>query len=184
MVSFFLLSLSFFLKGNCFSHSELPTVSRNVHTGDGRRLLHRTVVSSGTVQNTSSSRRVRIDFFSRNLNRSACLFFLPIVCESRLIFRFTHIEGECPFITFDDLLDRLEDLICDVVERVLQSPLGDLVKELNPDFQVPKKPFKRMNYSDAIEYLRENGITKEDGSFYEFGEVREIKFRFLSSRFP
>lgn len=28
-----------------------------------------------------------------------------------------------------------------------------------------------MNYSDAIEYLRENNITKEDGSFYEFGEV-------------
>lgn len=88
----------------------------------------------------------------------------------RHLAEFTHIEGECPFITFDDLLDRLEDLICDVVERVLQSPLGDLVKELNPDFQVPKKPFKRMNYSDAIEYLRENGITKEDGSFYEFGE--------------
>jgi len=36
---------------------------------------------------------------------------------------------------------------------------------------MPKKPFKRMNYSDAIEYLRENNITKEDGSFYEFGEV-------------
>jgi len=69
------------------------------------------------------------------------------------------------------MLDRLEDLICDVVERVLQSPLGHLVKELNPNFQIPKKPFKRMNYSDAIEYLRENNITKEDGSFYEFGEV-------------
>lgn len=27
-----------------------------------------------------------------------------------------------------------------------------------------------MNYSDAIEYLKENNITKEDGSFYEFGE--------------
>lgn len=27
-----------------------------------------------------------------------------------------------------------------------------------------------MNYVDAIEYLRENNITKEDGSFYEFGE--------------
>lgn len=88
-----------------------------------------------------------------------------------LIFRYTHIEAECAFITFDDLLDRLEDLICDVVERVLQSPFGHLIKELNPNFQVPKKPFKRMNYSDAIKYLRENNIRKEDGSFYEFGEV-------------
>ena len=27
-----------------------------------------------------------------------------------------------------------------------------------------------MNYADAITYLKENNITKEDGSFYEFGE--------------
>lgn len=27
-----------------------------------------------------------------------------------------------------------------------------------------------MNYKDAIAYLKENNITKEDGSFYEFGE--------------
>lgn len=86
-------------------------------------------------------------------------------------FRYTHLEAECPFITFDELLDRLEDLICDVVDRVLNSPLGYLVKELNPDFQVPKKPFKRMDYKDAIEYLRINNITKDDGTFYEFGEV-------------
>lgn len=84
------------------------------------------------------------------------------------------MEAECPFITFEDLLDRLEDLICDVVDRVLNSSYGYLVKELNPDFVIPKKPFKRMNYSDAIEYLRANGITKEDGTFYEFGEVRSI----------
>lgn len=102
--------------------------------------------------------------------------------EIFLFFRFTHIEAECPFITFDDLLDRLEDLVCDVVERVLQSPLGSLVKELNPNFQVPKKPFKRMNYSDAIEYLKENNITKDDGSFYTFGEVQIICFYFHAIR--
>lgn len=27
-----------------------------------------------------------------------------------------------------------------------------------------------MDYSEAIQFLRENNITKEDGSFYEFGE--------------
>ena len=88
----------------------------------------------------------------------------------RHLAEYTHVEAECPFITFEDLLDRLEDLICDVVDRILKSPLGQLVKELNPNFKMPKKPFKRMDYSDAIEYLRVNGITKEDGTFYEFGE--------------
>lgn len=42
------------------------------------------------------------------------------------------MEAECPFITFNDLLDRLEDLVCDVVQRVLDSPYGEIVKELNP----------------------------------------------------
>lgn len=69
------------------------------------------------------------------------------------------------------MLDRLEDLICDVVDRVLKSPYGHIVRELNPDFQLPTRPFLRMNYRDAIEYLKNNNITKEDGSFYEFGEV-------------
>lgn len=84
--------------------------------------------------------------------------------------RYSHVEAECPFITFEELLDRLEDLICDVVDRVLKSPLGEIVHELNPDFKVPTRPFLRMDYSEAIEYLKKNNITKDDGSFYEFGE--------------
>lgn len=85
--------------------------------------------------------------------------------------RYTHIEAECPFINYEDLLDRLEDLICDVVDRVLKTPYAHIVYELNPNFQVPTRPFLRMNYSEAIEYLKKHNITKEDGTFYEFGEV-------------
>ena len=92
------------------------------------------------------------------------LFFVCLI-------RYSHVEAECPFINFDQLLDRLEDLVVDVSERVMASPYADLVRELNPDFKVPKKPFRRMNYSEAIVYLKENGITKDDGSLYEFGEV-------------
>ncbi|KAK0181476.1 hypothetical protein PV327_003758 [Microctonus hyperodae] len=88
----------------------------------------------------------------------------------RHLAEYSHVEAECPFITFDNLLERLEDLICDVVDRVMKSPYGHIVKELNPGFVVPKRPFRRMNYSEAIDYLREHNITKEDGTFYEFGE--------------
>lgn len=88
----------------------------------------------------------------------------------RHLAEYSHVEAECPFITFDQLLDRLEDLVCDVVDRVLKSPYGYVVKELNPDFEPPKKPFRRMNYSDAIIWLRENGVKKDDGTFYEHGE--------------
>ncbi|XP_030377276.1 asparagine--tRNA ligase, cytoplasmic [Scaptodrosophila lebanonensis] len=88
----------------------------------------------------------------------------------RHLAEYTHIEAECPFITFDDLLDRLEDLVCDVVDRILKSPWGYLVKELNPDFKPPQRPFRRMNYEDAIKWLKENNVTKDDGTFYEYGE--------------
>ncbi|XP_046579477.1 asparagine--tRNA ligase, cytoplasmic-like [Haliotis rubra] len=88
----------------------------------------------------------------------------------RHLAEYTHVEGECSFIDFDGLLDRLEDLVCDVVDRVLKSPYGQIVYELNPDFQPPKKPFRRMQYTEALTYLKEHDIKKEDGSWYEFGD--------------
>ncbi|GAV07557.1 hypothetical protein RvY_17380 [Ramazzottius varieornatus] len=88
----------------------------------------------------------------------------------RHLAEYTHIEGECPFVTFEELLDRIEDLIVDVAQRVMDSPFAHLVTDLNPNFKVPKKPFKRMDYTDAIKYLKEHNITKDDGTFYEFGD--------------
>ena len=42
------------------------------------------------------------------------------------------MEAECAFISFNDLLDKLEDLICDVIDKTLKSPAGQLIKDLNP----------------------------------------------------
>jgi len=89
----------------------------------------------------------------------------------RHLAEYTHVEAECPFIKFEELLDRIEDLVCDVTARVMANPeYAAFVNELNPTFQPPKKPFKRMEYSEAVKYLKEHNITKDDGSFYEFGE--------------
>jgi len=88
----------------------------------------------------------------------------------RHLAEYSHVEGERPFISFDDLLETLEDLVCDVVDRVLKSPFAQIVKDLNPDFKPPKRPFRRMDYSEAIEWLKANNVTKDDGTFYEFGE--------------
>lgn len=88
----------------------------------------------------------------------------------RHLAEYTHIEGECPFITFEDLLSRIEDMVCDVVERFMKSKEGELLQDLNPDFKPPKRPFKRMTYEQAIEWLKNDGYKKEDGTMYEFGE--------------
>lgn len=49
--------------------------------------------------------------------------------------RYTHVEAECAFISFNDLLERLEDLVCDVIDRVMKSPAGQLIKDLHPVLQ-------------------------------------------------
>lgn len=89
----------------------------------------------------------------------------------RHLAEYTHVEAERAFISFEQLLDTIEDLICDLIERVVNDPVaGEILKQLNPNFKQPKKPFKRMEYSEAIKYLKENKITKESGDNYEFGE--------------
>ncbi|KAL3182163.1 hypothetical protein MRX96_022882 [Rhipicephalus microplus] len=61
--------------------------------------------------------------------------------------------------------------------------LPPIVLELNPEFAVPERPFMRLHYADAIKYLRENNITKEDGSFYEFGEdIPELPERQMTDK--
>lgn len=89
----------------------------------------------------------------------------------RHLSEYSHLEAEMAFVEFDDLLDHLENLICFVIDRSLADPkTAELVKQLNPNFIKPSRPFMRMKYEDAITYLKENEIKKEDGSYYQFGE--------------
>ncbi|CAO3607458.1 unnamed protein product [Mucor hiemalis] len=89
----------------------------------------------------------------------------------RHLSEYSHLEAEMAFVDFDDLLDHLENLMCFVIDRSLADPkTAELVKQLNPNFVKPSRPFMRMKYEDAITYLKENEIKKEDGSYYQFGE--------------
>ncbi|EWC44481.1 cytoplasmic asparagine--tRNA ligase [Drechslerella stenobrocha 248] len=89
----------------------------------------------------------------------------------RHLSEYTHIEGELAFISFDDLLSHLEEMISRVLEFVLADPLcKDIIKELNPDFKVPERPFMRMRYSDAIKWLNEHDIKTDEGKDHEFGD--------------
>jgi asparaginyl-tRNA synthetase len=89
----------------------------------------------------------------------------------RHLSEYTHFEGEMGFITFDDLLQTLEDMVVDVAER-LDKMAGPMIRSINPNFKVPSRPFKRMDYSDAIEWLKEHKIYKDEKeqTFYEFGD--------------
>jgi asparaginyl-tRNA synthetase len=89
----------------------------------------------------------------------------------RHLSEYTHIEAELAFITFEDLLSHLEHVICHVIDIVLANPfIAKLVKDLNPDFRPPTRPFMRMRYADAIAWLNENDIVNEEGAPHVFGD--------------
>lgn len=118
----------------------------------------------------------------------------------RHLAEYTHIEAERPFITYEDLLNTIEDLICDVSERIVEKS-GQWLNRLNPNFVVPKRPFKRMSYHECIDYCREHNIfqdpAKVDGREnvpFEYGDditdaperemIKQIGEPVLMLRFP
>ncbi|KAJ5370067.1 Asparagine--tRNA ligase cytoplasmic [Penicillium cataractarum] len=89
----------------------------------------------------------------------------------RHLSEYTHIEAELDFITFNDLLDHLEAMICRVIELLLADPeASKYIFTLNPDFKPPSRPFKRMKYSDAIDWLVAHDIPNEEGQPHTFGD--------------
>jgi len=89
----------------------------------------------------------------------------------RHLAEYTHIEGELDFIDFNDLLEHLELVMCRVLEVALSDPtIKQHVMDLNPEFEMPERPFMRMKYSEAIEWLIEHKIPNEDGEPHKFGD--------------
>ncbi|KIJ98927.1 hypothetical protein K443DRAFT_680373 [Laccaria amethystina LaAM-08-1] len=83
----------------------------------------------------------------------------------RHLSEYTHLEAELAFITFTDLIDHIEEIICNTVSILLANPTSaSLIKSLNPNFVPPSRPFLRLSYVDAIKWLNEHGIKhpKED----------------------
>ena len=89
----------------------------------------------------------------------------------RHLSEYTHIEAELDFITFEGLLNHLEMVISQVIETALADPsIATLIRELNKDFKPPERPFLRMKYSDAIDWLVEHDIKNEDNMPHQFGD--------------
>lgn len=89
----------------------------------------------------------------------------------RHLSEYTHIEAELDFITFDDLLDHLEHVMCRVIDIILADPAtAAMIKDLNPSYAKPARPFRRMRYADAIAWLVENDIKNEENQPHQFGD--------------
>ncbi|CAG8960036.1 hypothetical protein HYFRA_00013224 [Hymenoscyphus fraxineus] len=91
----------------------------------------------------------------------------------RHLSEYTHVEAELDFIDFEDLLDHLEEIISRVIGTLMDDKeIAGYIKELNPEFTPPTRPFKRMRYSDAIDWLnaQDPPILNEEGNPHVFGD--------------
>jgi asparaginyl-tRNA synthetase len=91
----------------------------------------------------------------------------------RHLSEYTHVEAELDFIDFEDLLEHLEEMISKVITTILEDKvIAGYIKELNPGFTPPTRPFKRMRYSDAIDWLnaQDPPILNEEGNPHVFGD--------------
>lgn len=105
----------------------------------------------------------------------------------RHLSEYTHIEAELDFIEFPDLLSHLEEVICRVIDLVIDDPeIAPMIAMLREsaakdfknregftvpgEFKRPSRPFKRMKYAEAIEWLKEHEIPNEDGKPHAFGD--------------
>lgn len=112
----------------------------------------------------------------------------------RHLAEYTHVEAEMPFLTFEQLLNLLEEMVKDVCKRVAEkhidllnhgrkinhstwpNDMPEAKEDINKiDFKVPTEDFVRLTHADAIKFCNENGIKNvienDDGTTYE----REFK---------
>ena len=58
-----------------------------------------------------------------------------------------------------------------MIDLTLENPVAaEAIKKYNPEFTKPSRPFLRMRYTDAIEWLREKGIKNGEGNDHVFGD--------------
>jgi asparaginyl-tRNA synthetase len=94
-----------------------------------------------------------------------------VYVNGKKLAEYSHIEAELDFITFDNLLAHLEHIICRVIELIVDNPVAaEKIKKYNPGFSKPSRPFLRMRYVEAIDWLRKRGIKNTEGEDHVFGD--------------
>jgi aspartyl-tRNA synthetase len=75
----------------------------------------------------------------------------------RHLSEFTSIDIEAAFFDYTDVMDVLEELLVSVFRDVIQN-CQDELKTLERTLEIPKQPFEKITYSQALDELSKAGI--------------------------
>jgi asparaginyl-tRNA synthetase len=91
----------------------------------------------------------------------------------RHLTEFWMVEPEVAFTTLEELMELAEDLVCYIVERVLERRRMELaILERDPTpLERVAKPFPRMTYDEAVQWLLDHGLPMTPGD--DFGSPQE-----------
>ncbi|MEX2722698.1 MAG: asparagine--tRNA ligase [Candidatus Freyarchaeota archaeon] len=96
----------------------------------------------------------------------------------RHLLEYYHFEPELAFIDFEDLIRFAEENIIHIVKRTLEEDYKILELFGVEDLEVPRQPFKRLTYAEALEFFKSRGVAIEPGM-----DIEESKERMLVDHF-
>lgn len=119
----------------------------------------------------------KIFFVARNVREEP----IDNLKTGRHLCEFTQIDIEWAFANMWDVMKLGEELIVYVMEKLYQNH-KDVILEFNPEFKIPKKPFKVITYDEAVELLKKYGIETPPGQ--ELTQEGETKLSELMGEEP
>ncbi len=100
----------------------------------------------------------------------------------RHISEFTSIDIEAAFLDYEGVMNILEGLIVHVIEKVLSEREREL-NILKVNLKIPKRPFLRITYDDALSELESLGVKKKWGDDFTTQELRLLGSKHLGFYF-
>ena len=75
--------------------------------------------------------------------------------SGRHLIEFTQLDLEMRDATRDDVMSLVEEMLTDAFEK-LEEKFGKFLREMNPHFSIPKIPFERVKYLEALQKYGSN----------------------------